>query len=330
MGISRLVRSLCVVGLLSGLGVAAATPVGAAPGPGHGSHGSWSGGGWRFPVGPGWGQRPATCTGTLASLGLLAGVYRSGVVISGVCAVDGGAATVFGDLTLSPGSGLNATFALNDSPGGSGTSSLTAYGNIDVANGAVLGMGCEPNFSPCSDDPNAGTGGTLTGSNHVFGSITAWNSLGVIVHASTVNGSVIELGSGGGVNCNVPTTGIFSELQSPVFSDFEDNSVGGTLAIAGLQTCWLGALRNVVHGTALDIKNTFADPDANEVLSNTVEGSMVCSANSPQVQYGDSGGTPNQVRGFALGECGFGVEQPNPAPTQTNPAGPLTPISVKI
>jgi hypothetical protein len=66
------------------------------------------------------------------------------------------------------------------------------------------------------------------------------------------------------------------------------------------------------------------------VISNTVEGSMVCFANSPQVQYGDSGGVPNQVRGFALGECGFGVEQPNPAPTQTNPAGPLTPISVKI
>jgi hypothetical protein len=110
-----------------------------------------------------------------------------------------------------------------------------------------------------------------------------------------------------------------------VFSDFENNSVGGSLAIAGLQTCWLGALRNVVHGTGLDIKNTFADPDANEVLSNTVEGSMVCLANSPQVLYGDSGGVPNQVRGFAFGECGFGVEQPDPAPS-----GPLTPISVKI
>ena len=43
--------------------------------------------------------------------------------------------------------------------------SLTVRGDVKVGYGAVLAMGCEPNFSPCSDDPNASTGGTLTGQN---------------------------------------------------------------------------------------------------------------------------------------------------------------------
>ena len=253
----------------------------------------------RFP-GRGFFQNPSTCTGTLNAPGVLAGTYRSSVVVSGVCTVDGGAATILGNLTLSPGSVLNTTFALNDSPGGSGTSSLTVLGSVNVLSGAVLGMGCEANAQPCTDDPNAGTGGTLNGSNHVFGSLNAWSPLGVIVHASTINGSVNELGGGGGLSCDVPTSGIFSLLQSPVFSDYEDNSVGGNLVVSGLQTCWTGILRNVVRGSIVDAKNTFGDPDANEALSNTVQQNIWCFGNSPNVQYGDSGGVPNQVRGFTF------------------------------
>jgi hypothetical protein len=92
-----------------------------------------------------------------------------------------------------------------------------------------------------------------------------------------------------------------------------------------LQTCWMGALRNNVRGNLVNVKNTMADPDANEVLANLVRGSVACFANSPAVQYGDSGSSPNQVRGAAFGECAFNVKQPNPAPS-----GPLEPISVKI
>ena len=40
------------------------------------------------------------------------------VVVKGACEVNGGAAVVNGDLTLSPGSALLAVFALNDQPGG--------------------------------------------------------------------------------------------------------------------------------------------------------------------------------------------------------------------
>ena len=129
----------------------------------------------------------ATCTGTLDAPGVLAGTYRGNVVVTGVCQVNGGAAVIKGDLILAPGSALNATFALND-VAKAGTSSLTVRGDVKVGYGAVLGMGCEPNAMPCSDDPAAGTGGTLTGQNHVFGDVIGSQALAVIIHASTIRG----------------------------------------------------------------------------------------------------------------------------------------------
>ncbi len=269
-------------------------------------------------------QQPNTCSGTVASPGVLAGVYRGDVVVTGVCAVDGGAAVIKGNLILAPGAALNATFALND-VAGTGTSSLTVFGNVSVGSGAVLAMGCEPNFFPCSDDSNAGTGGTLTGQNHVFGNVVALRALTVITHASKINGNLSYIAGGGGVSCALPTTGILAALQSPAYFDAEDNTIGGSFTVTGLQTCWMGALRNNVRGNAVVLKNTMADPDASEVLANRIDGSIACLSNSPAVQYGDSGSSPNQVRGAAFGECAFNVKQPNPAPN-----GPLEPISVKI
>ena len=107
------------------------------------------------------------------------------------------------------------------------------------------------------------------------------------------------------------------------------SSVGGNLTVTGLRSCWFGALRNNLRNSALVAGNTMADPDAMEVVSNTVRHSLSCLGNSPAVQYGDSVGTPNVVRRWATGECGFNVFQPNPARTKTSPAGPLTPISVR-
>jgi hypothetical protein len=87
-----------------------------------------------------------TCTGTLASPGVLAGVYRGNVVVTGVCFVDGGAAVIKGNLILAPGSTLNATYS---------ASPLTVFGNVSAGSGAVMAMGCEPNELPCSDNQNA-------------------------------------------------------------------------------------------------------------------------------------------------------------------------------
>lgn len=264
------------------------------------------------------------CTGTFKAPGVLAGTYKRDLIVSGVCVVNGGAAVIKGDLILAPGSALNATFAVND-VAGTGTSSLTVKGDVKVGPGAFLAMGCEPKFNPCTDDPNAGTGGTLTGQNKVFGDVTAVQALGVLLHASTIKGSVSLLGGGGAESCNPPFPGAFADLGSPPYSDAEDNSIGGNLTMTGLTSCWLGALRNSVHGNVFVAGNTMADPDAMEILANVVRGSIACFANSPAVQYGDSASSPNQVKRRAFGECGFNVRQPNPSPD-----GPPAPISVKI
>jgi hypothetical protein len=265
------------------------------------------------------------CTGTLTAPGVLAGHYRGDVVVSGFCQVNGGAAVVDGDLVLAPGSALNATFALNDLAG-KGTSSLLVRGSVEVLGGAILAMGCLPVHSPCSDDPNAGTGGTLTGDNRVNGSVSGSNALALIVHASEIRGSVTQVGGGGGTSCAIPASGVFKALGSPVFSDYEDNHIGGSLDVYRLTTCWFGAIRDDVRGSVQNVSNTFGDPDADEVHSNVIRGSLACYANTPAVQYGDAvDGVANRVRGSATGECGFNVDLPNPVPS-----GPLTPISVKV
>jgi hypothetical protein len=269
-----------------------------------------------------------TCAGTLAAPGVLAGTYRGNVQIDGVCMVNGGAAVVDGNLTVTPGSALNASFALNDKTH-HGTSSLRVRGNLSVLKDAVLDMGCLPLHSPCSDDPKASTGGTLTGHNRVDGNLAGWEALAIIVHASRIDADVTQVGGGGGaaaMTCKVPTTGVFAAIGSPVFSDYEDNRIAGDLSVSKLRTCWFGALRDNVGGTVTVDGNRFGDPDADEVNSNLVHRSMKCFANTPAVQYGDAtGGRPNKVADDASGQCGFKVKLHNPVPN-----GPLTPISVHI
>lgn len=320
-------RVMAAVGLVSALALSGATPASAS---GHGS---------RFPEdhrgqfpdehGENHSHETATCTGTSGAPGLLAGTYHSNVVVTGVCAVNGGRATIYGDLVLAPGAGLDATFARNDQPGGTGVSSLTVKGNVQVQKDALLAMGCEPNFSTCKDDPDQVNGGTLTGQNRVFGSVIERQPLGALVHASRIDGNVTEIGGGGGVSCDPPFPGLFAAFGSPAFSDYEDNSIGGNLVVIGLQTCWFGSLRNNVGGNIIDIKNTMADPDAGEVLQNTVHESIACIANSPAVQFGDSGASPNVVSDHAYGECGFNVFSPDPNFPNGDGTGGPQPISIK-
>ena len=86
-------------------------------------------------------------------------------------------------------------------------------------------------------------------------------ALGVVVHSASIQGNVSLLGGGGGVNCNstpvtpprtvgapTPWSEDASLDYTPVYSDFEDTSIGGNLSIVGLQSCWLGTLRVQVRG----------------------------------------------------------------------------------
>jgi len=49
--------------------------------------------------------------------------------------------------------------------------------------------------------------------------------------------------------------------------------------------------------------NVVADPDGNEIVTNTIHGNLNCAGNDPAPQVGDSEGSPNQVTGRKTGQC---------------------------
>jgi hypothetical protein len=266
---------------------------------------------------------------------IAAGYYRS-VVVTGVCYTPAGNVFIQRDLTIAPGALLDAVTP-GDPTTGTHVVPATVFvgGNVFVGKGAVLLLGCSPNIS-CASPP----GITF---DRIGGSLTSAGAQAVVVHNATIGGRVSLIGGGGGAaaqTCAAQTAGKppIADLKpwsedpnfdgTPVYSDFEDVSIGGGITVAGLTSCWLGSLRNLVRGNATYVGNTMGDPDALEIDNNLVGGSMTCFNNSPAVQFGDSGAAPNLVRGFAAGECGFGVVLPNPAPEADQ--GPGVPEHITV
>jgi hypothetical protein len=240
--------------------------------------------------------------------------------------VNSGPATVNGKLTLRRGSVLLAAF-------GQDNSSLTVKGNVLVGHGATFMLGCNTTSQACIDDPNQ-SAPTLSSTGKVTGNLTASAPLGVIVHSTTIGGNVTQVGGGGGLSCDPPTSGPFSVFMSPVFSTYEDSSVKGNLEVKGIHSCWLGVNRVHVHGNVLVLKNKMADPDAIEILSNDIRHNLVCRSNGhpsgmppgtqPVWDSGDTGPDlyprapePNTVHGHRVGQCKLA----SPA-TQGGPLGP--------
>jgi hypothetical protein len=160
-------------------------------------------------------------------------------------------------------------------------------GNILVGKGAILALGCTPNsigpVPPC---------GTTTTNDTVRGNIVANRPLTMYLDGDHIGGNVASEGGGPGVN------GQF--LNFPV----KDNWIGGNLTMYGWHGGWAGAIRNTVGGRVVFSQNkSVQDPDANEVVTNTIGGNLVCRGNSPAVQVGDSGGSPNVVGGHKVGQC---------------------------
>jgi hypothetical protein len=87
------------------------------------------------------------------------------------------------------------------------------------------------------------------------------------------------------------------------FSTVEDNVIRGGATIDGYSGFWLGFIRNTVQGTVKLSNNDMDDPDANEYVTNTIEGNLVCHNNSPAPQVGDSEGLPNVVTGQKVDQC---------------------------
>ncbi len=293
----RAILGLALSAALVGSGLATAAPAGADPGGNH-HHG-------------------AQCTGTPTAPGTLVGTYNSDVVVTGVCVVDAGPASVRGDLTVTPGSALLAVFGLNDQTG-TGNSNLSVRGDVTVGQGASLLLGCEPYYFSCLDD----SGNTLTSNGSIGGDLEARGALAVVVHASSVGGSIEQGGGGGGQSCvtptaspsNTPSLELWATLaNSAPYSDYEDLTVGEHVSVRGLSTCWLGANRLTVGHDLSLVGNQLADPDGVEVLSNNVAGDLVCFANSyvwdsSEANFGQAGlfprtPQPNTVGGERRGQC---------------------------
>jgi len=85
-----------------------------------------------------------------------------------------------------------------------------------------------------------------------------------------------------------------------------------------VSSCWLGSLRNRIGGSAAFLGDKMGDPDAMEIGNNLINGSMVCFDNAPAPQFGD-GAAPDLVGGHGIGQCGFDVVLPNPAPGAGGP-----------
>lgn len=218
-----------------------------------------------------------------------AGAYSS-LTVSGFCQLDAGSVTVFGNMTISPGAGLLAAF---------GGSDLTVGRNLTVGQNAILALGCEPEAFPCFNDPDQAVG-TLSTHDAIGGNLTADRALMMLLHNNRVGGNVSQQGGGGGVTCDIQPLG---PDGPPAYSTYEDNRIGGNAIVSGVHTCWLGFIRNTVGRNVNYNDNLLADPDGNEVVTNTIGGNLNCSGNDPAPQVGDSQGNPNIVGGRSTGQC---------------------------
>jgi hypothetical protein len=251
----------------------------------------------------------------------LAGGTYSALEVTGFCAVDRGPATVLGDVVVDPGGSLVAAYALDAGVVGT-TSGLTVDGDLSAGPGATVVLGCDAVHLPCLDDPGHSTP-TLDSSTAVHGSLAATDPLGVVLHHSTVDGDLVSTGGGGGVTCAPDAGSAFSLLPNfgAIYSDYEDLTIGGNLRVTGLASCWIGALRLDVHGSASFAQDTFADPDADEILNDTVDGNLQCVDLTPAVHFGDAGQGGSTVGGYGTGDCAFSrmIPYPHTDPVQTLP-----------
>lgn len=225
-----------------------------------------------------------TCTGGSVA----PGTYTS-LTITGMCLVDSGDVTVQHSLVVAPGGALGAMF---------GGSDLAVGQNVSVGRGGILVLGCEPEAFTCFNDSQDNP--TMSTHDTVGGNLTADGALMMLVHGNEIDGNVTQAGGGGGVTCDLQPLG---PDGPPAYSTYEDNHIGGNATITGVHTCWMGFIRNTVANNVTYVGNVLADPDGNEVVTNTIGRNLNCAGNDPTPQVGDSGGNPNTVGGRANGQC---------------------------
>jgi hypothetical protein len=164
---------------------------------------------------------------------------------------------------------------------------LEVWGDVTIQHRGIAAIGCSPDVG-CAD----------LGADIVHGSIHAFRAWAVIIHATTIGGSATIHGGGRTMDCTK-----VAPYGGPFYSVVEDSTIHGNVVIRRLHSCWLGVIRNHVGGSVQLIGNRFGDPDAMEIVTNTIAGNLACFNNKPHAQVGDSMGEPNVVGGQKRGEC---------------------------
>lgn len=242
---------------------------------------------------------PYTCAGGTATSPTLIppGPYAS-VLVTGSCYLEG-TYDITGGLTVAPGAELDGTVQFGFYGYGEPCDVFgTVSGGVRVGQGGVLYLG-------------NGHGTGCPNSNIVVnGGLTAVGADTVVVHGTTFNGGFSVSGGGGAGNCTPTPAAPFGS-----YTDLEDSAVNGRLSITGLNTCWLGTIRNSVNGGEVVANNEMSDPDAIEIGMNVIHGNLTCSGNFLNPMLGPIGGGvptdffdglgpfPNTVTGRTTGQC---------------------------
>ncbi|HET8583290.1 MAG TPA: hypothetical protein VFL65_08550 [Jatrophihabitans sp.] len=250
-----------------------------------------------------------TCAGTgFTSPGLLTSGTYYGVNVSGFCMVPSGAhVLVLGNVNIGTAGTL---FAIT-------SNTMTVHGNVHIGRAAILALGCSAGLG--CDGAN---GNPPPSKDTVYGNVTGVGALAMYLNGDTVRGNVAFIWGGWGPMCTDPNADLPTD---PLGHDLvvKDNTFNGSVTLYGYSGCWLGFLRNKVHGRVI-IANNYANPanvitdvnppedqglDSTEVVANTIWGSLSCWGNTPKAQFGDAvlgappGYGPNTVHGRVTGEC---------------------------
>lgn len=214
-----------------------------------------------------------TCNG-----GSIAPGTYSSITVAGPCQLTNhGTVRVTGGLTVASAGLFDAV-----TPG-----TLNVGGNLVIHSGGIAGVGCSPHI-----------GCQVTTADTIGGNLLASAPRALIVHSVAIAGSVNVFGGGGSMNCNA--TALFG---GPYYDDFEDTTVGGWVTVRHVHSCWFGFIRNHVTSNVTISGMRLADPDANEIVSNTIGGNLACYDDTPHPHVGDSQGSPNVVGGSKIAEC---------------------------
>jgi hypothetical protein len=157
-------------------------------------------------------------------------------------------------------------------------------GPVTITSGLLIGAGATFVLGS-EDNPLA--------PNVINGGVHATNAMSVQIHFATINGGIDVQGGSG------PFGGPFGITWNTI----EDSLINGRVRMEGYNGFWMGFIRNTVNGTVNLNDNVLVDPDANEYVTNRINGNLNCAGNFPAPQIGDSQGSLNEVNGRKTGQC---------------------------